>query len=97
MRLHVDDLELMPAGDLRDAAERAAKLKRAEALVAEGKGDTVIDLQYGIVPLTAARYASLNGRGGLDDMFSSDLSDADFRLVSLVTASRIPLHTVGRL
>lgn len=70
-----------------DAAERAAKLKRAEALVAEGKGDTLIDLQYGFVPLTAARYASLNGRGGLDDMFSSDLSDAELagRLRHLAT------------
>ena len=94
------------------AEERAALLQKAEALCAEGRGDTLITLQYGFVPLTgvspvwgsslghehssapigcsathalgprvdaAARFASLNGRGGPDDMFSSDFSDAELR------------------
>lgn len=54
-------------------------LKRAEALVAAGKGDTLLTpfLHNGFVPINAARYASLNGRLGADDVFSSDLSDVE--------------------
>ena len=61
------------------ATERAAQLERAERLCAAGRGDEVLCLQHGFVPLSTSRFASLVGRGGPDDMFSSDLSDAELR------------------
>ena len=59
------------------AADRAAMLKKAEAMIKDGRGDEIITLQYGFVPLSASRFASLTGRGGPDDVFSSDFTDAE--------------------
>jgi pimeloyl-ACP methyl ester carboxylesterase len=59
------------------AAERAQLLQRAESMIAAGKGEDILTKHHGFVPITASRYKSLLGRGGLDDMFSSDLSDAE--------------------
>lgn len=59
------------------AAERAQFLRQAEGLIAAGKGDDILTKHHGFVPITASRYASLMGHGGPDDMFSSDLSDAE--------------------
>ena len=39
----------------------------------------VVTLQYGFVPLVAARFVSLHAKGGADDLFSSDFSDAELR------------------
>lgn len=52
-------------------------LSTAESMVAAGDGHKLIHdfLHYGFVPMTASRYVSLFGRGGPDDMFSSDHSD----------------------
>ena len=52
-------------------------LKKAEAMIKDGRGDEIITLQYGFVPLSASRFASLTGRGGPDDVFSSDFTDAE--------------------
>ena len=56
-------------------------LAEAERMVADGQGDRLLtDMHYGFVPMTASRYLSLAGTLGPDDMFSSDLSDADLKL-----------------
>ena len=61
-----------------DTAER---LRRAEAMVAAGEGEEVcfraVDIDGAAV--SARRFYSLAGRGGDDDMFSSDFSDAELR------------------
>ena len=90
-----------------DPEGRASTLARAEALVAAGRGASLLpdDLHNGMpaarsplsrgdalrgpafdvrassgfVPISAARYASLAGALGPDDMFSSDLSDEELR------------------
>merc|ERR1712183_807089 len=49
-----------------------------EGLVQSGKGDTLMsEKMYGFVPISASRHASLSGRGGPDDMFSSDFSEEE--------------------
>jgi len=59
-----------------DEDERNELLSTAQALVAQGNGDVLLPkLHYGFVPMRASRYASLFGRLGPDDMFSSDLTD----------------------
>ncbi len=59
-----------------DAAEQAATLAKAEALVASGDGEALMpEKMYGFVPISASRYVSLHGRGGADDMFSSYFTD----------------------
>lgn len=55
-------------------------LAKAEALVSAGRGSEVCSLQYGFVPLSAQRAVSLLARGGTDDMFSSDFTDAELAL-----------------
>ncbi len=56
-------------------------LAEAERMVADGQGHRLLtDMHYGFVPMTASRYLSLAGALGPDDMFSSDLSDADLKL-----------------
>jgi pimeloyl-ACP methyl ester carboxylesterase len=56
-------------------------LAEAERLVAQGSGDRLLsDKHYGFVPMTASRFLSLAGVLGPDDMFSSDLSEADLAL-----------------
>ena len=83
---------------LPDATGRAALLAEAEALVAAGDGHKLVStLHNGFVPISAARYASLNGRLGPDDMFSSDLSDDELeaRLGHMSTAGQragVPTH-----
>jgi pimeloyl-ACP methyl ester carboxylesterase len=79
------------------AAERAQLLQQAEALIAAGKGDDILTKHHGFVPITASRYASLMGRGGLDDMFSSDLSDAELcdRLGHLHGVRTIFVHSLA--
>lgn len=63
---------------LPDAPARAAELAEARRLIAAGEGHLLMTtLHNGFVPISAARYASLNGRLGPDDMFSSDLTDAE--------------------
>ena len=60
---------------------KARLLAEAERLVAAGKGDQLLsEKHYGFVPMSAQRYASLAGRNGSDDMFSSDLSDEELAL-----------------
>lgn len=65
------------AATLEDGAdERAALLAEAQHLIAAGRGSQLLsEMHYGFVPITAERYASLVGRGGPDDIFSSDFSD----------------------
>jgi len=63
-----------------DAPGRAANLARAQQLVAEGRPEALLpELHYGFVPINAARYCSLFGRGGDDDLFSSDFTDAELQ------------------
>lgn len=59
-------------GTLPGAAEALA---RAEAMLTEGRGEEIACRHddFGGAPLTARRFHSLVGRGGDDDMFSSDL------------------------
>lgn len=57
----------------------AALLARAESLVAVGRADEILTMHHGVVPITAGRYASLLGRDGPDDLFSSDLSEAQLK------------------
>eukprot|EP00928_Gymnodinium_smaydae_P043964 TRINITY_DN29366_c0_g1_i1.p1 TRINITY_DN29366_c0_g1~~TRINITY_DN29366_c0_g1_i1.p1 ORF type:complete len:382 (+),score=50.72 TRINITY_DN29366_c0_g1_i1:91-1146(+) len=69
------------AASLEDDADgRDALLKEAQTLVGAGRGETLLSkMHYGFVPITAERYASLVGRGGPDDLFSSDFTDAELR------------------
>ena len=61
-----------------DAPGRAARLAQAQQLVAAGRPEALLpELHYGFVPINAARYSSLFGRGGADDLFSSDFTDAE--------------------
>ena len=62
-----------------DPAEAARLAKVANALIDAGKGHELMPgyLHNGFVPISAARYASLHDRMTADDMFSSDLSDAE--------------------
>jgi len=65
-----------------DASTREALLATAEARVASGEGGSLLSqLHYGFVPMSAARYASLVGKGGADDMFSSDFTDAQLAAI----------------
>jgi pimeloyl-ACP methyl ester carboxylesterase len=57
-------------------AQAAALLAEAQALCAAGEPNKLLSARhYGFVPLTAGRYASFFS--GADDMFSSDLTDAE--------------------
>jgi len=60
-------------------AESLKLLKKAETMVAEGHGEDLLTKHYGFVPMTASRYASLFGKGGMDDFFSSDLTDEELK------------------
>jgi len=53
-------------------------LAQAQAMIREGKGNELLPRAAegtGGAPITAVRFASLAGKNGEDDMFSSDLSD----------------------
>jgi hypothetical protein len=61
-----------------DVAQREELLALAQRMVGEGRGSQLLpELHYGFVPICAARYASLFGIGGDDDLFSSYFSDAE--------------------
>ena len=69
-----------PVSDREYAAtlsETPRDLAAAQALVEAGRGDECLPPRavFG-VPVSAERYVSLYAEGGADDMFSSDLSDA---------------------
>lgn len=57
--------------------DTAARLAKAQEMVAAGRGEEVCFRADDIdgAAITARRWASLAGVGGDDDMFSSDLSD----------------------
>lgn len=80
------------AASLEDGEEERAKvLAEAQALIGSGQGKKLLtELHYGFVPITAERFASLVGRGGPDDLFSSDFSDSELssRLAHLSTAGQ---------
>ena len=70
------------AATLFDDEAHLKDLSAAQALVAEGKGNTLMpEMFYGFVPITASRYASLVGRLGPDDMFSSDFTDEQLTVI----------------
>uniref|UniRef100_A0A7S4C6B5 AB hydrolase-1 domain-containing protein n=1 Tax=Chrysotila carterae TaxID=13221 RepID=A0A7S4C6B5_CHRCT len=65
---------------LSSQEEHDTLLREAQGLVASGRGETLLATKYyGVVPITAARYSSLNARGGTDDYFSSDYSDSELQ------------------
>merc|ERR1712032_1286771 len=53
----------------------ADKLSDARQRVADGRADEIVDVQYGIAPLSARRFVDLFDVCGLDDFFSTDLDD----------------------
>ena len=57
----------------------AATLAAARELVADGRGEDLLPRSaiWEGIPITARRYCSLYGKGGEDDMFSSDLTDEE--------------------
>lgn len=55
-----------------EAAANAELLAKAQDMMSKGERSEVVGMQYGFVPLTAGRAVSLYGRGGPDDLFSSD-------------------------
>lgn len=62
--------------------DNAADLQRADAMIAAGRGDDILKREAGLggAPITASRFHSLAAVGGDDDMFSSDLSDAELKV-----------------
>ena len=63
-----------------DGDDREKLLAEAERMVAAGRGEDLLsEKYYGFVPMSASRYASLVGRGGPDDVFSSDFSNDELR------------------
>jgi len=73
------------------AEERNALLAEAQQMIAQGHGSDLLPKKhYGFLPITAERYASLVGRGGPDDLFSSDFSDQELlgRLGHLSTSGQ---------
>ena len=61
--------------------DTVGRLQRAEAMVAAGQGEEVCFRAVDIdgAAMSARRFCSLAGRGGDDDMFSSDFSDAQLQ------------------
>jgi len=61
--------------------DTASDLARADAMIAAGQGDDILKREKLLrnTPITANRFHALAARGGDDDMFSSDLSDADLQ------------------
>eukprot|EP00897_Mesotaenium_endlicherianum_P006887 jgi/Mesen1/6226/ME000320S05418 len=58
--------------------ESAGGLEVAEKMIQEGKGEELMPRHVNPhAPITALRYYSLGGKGGLDDLFSSDFSDEE--------------------
>ena len=72
----VSDREWMQA-DSPSKRERFMKLSKE--LISRGCSQSLLPREANHVPITAYRYRSLASVGGDDDMFSSDLSDAELR------------------
>lgn len=83
-----------------DAKEQAELLAEAEQMVVSGRGDCLLSkMHYDFVPITASRFASLVGRGGPDDLFSSDFSDDELveRLGHLSTRGQREAHGLAKV
>ncbi|KAK9831837.1 hypothetical protein WJX81_000330 [Elliptochloris bilobata] len=63
--------------------DNADDLQRADGMIAGGQGDAILKREkpLGNAPITANRFHAIAARGGDDDMFSSDLSDADLKRI----------------
>jgi pimeloyl-ACP methyl ester carboxylesterase len=72
----VSDREMMTL--YADGVER---LKLAEQMVAEGRGKDFLPHKMSLfgAPTSADRFVALAAKGGLDDMFSSDLIDDELK------------------
>jgi len=58
-------------------------MKQARERIAKGRGEDILTRDWdggGSTPITARRYLSFTEVGGDDDMFSSDLSDAQLKV-----------------
>ena len=55
----------------------ADKLSDAQALVAQDKGQEMLPRSHHWAPMTAQRFVDLHAKGGRDDYFSSDYTDAE--------------------
>ena len=58
-------------------------MKQAREMMAKGKGEDILTRDWdggGSTPITARRYLSFTEVRGDDDMFSSDLSDAQLKV-----------------
>eukprot|EP00535_Pseudo-nitzschia_heimii_P011410 CAMPEP_0197198236 /NCGR_PEP_ID=MMETSP1423-20130617/33269_1 /TAXON_ID=476441 /ORGANISM="Pseudo-nitzschia heimii, Strain UNC1101" /LENGTH=357 /DNA_ID=CAMNT_0042652067 /DNA_START=80 /DNA_END=1152 /DNA_ORIENTATION=+ len=55
----------------------AGKLEVARNLVGEGKGEEMLPRSFHWAPITARRFVDLHAKGGTDDYFSSDYTDAE--------------------
>lgn len=69
-----------PVSDREDAATASPKeyeenIEVAEELVARGDGEEMMPRKSFWAPITASRFLDLQGLGGADDFFSSDLTD----------------------
>lgn len=61
--------------DAAEVAKRKSFLDRADVSIAAGDGEAFLPRDAFWAPMTARRYRDLVGVGGLDDYFSSDMSD----------------------
>jgi len=76
-----------PVSDREDAMTRttssansnsyAENIDIAEEMVANEAGDEMMPRRSFWAPITASRFLDLQGRGGADDLFSSDFSDRE--------------------
>ncbi|KAL6771990.1 hypothetical protein ACKKBG_A28550 [Auxenochlorella protothecoides x Auxenochlorella symbiontica] len=75
----------------------AALAQRAQRMVEEGRGEDLLGRAdaLGGTPITARRFVALACGGGDDDMFSSDLSDAQLRELLKGAASVPSLFLLG--
>eukprot|EP00532_Pseudo-nitzschia_australis_P003439 CAMPEP_0168184636 /NCGR_PEP_ID=MMETSP0139_2-20121125/13354_1 /TAXON_ID=44445 /ORGANISM="Pseudo-nitzschia australis, Strain 10249 10 AB" /LENGTH=329 /DNA_ID=CAMNT_0008106289 /DNA_START=120 /DNA_END=1109 /DNA_ORIENTATION=+ len=55
----------------------AEKLQHAQELVETKKGEELLPRSFHWAPMTAQRYVDLHAKGGRDDYFSSDYTDAE--------------------
>lgn len=73
----VSDREALLLEESKDFVENL--IVTANNLVEAGKGRQIVHSLYGIAPLTATRTLDLFSEGGLDDMFSSYLTDEQLK------------------
>jgi hypothetical protein len=80
--------------------QTAARLAAARAAISQGRPRAIIGTadEWDGAPLSAARWASLADKGGDDDMFSSDLTDAELeeRLAGPLAGVRTLVLASGR-